>query len=162
MGSNCRRRSDAGQDVVEYALVLPLLLLLLFGIVEFGWAVFAYNTVANAAREVARCCIIPYPDATDPTTQISRCQIDGELLSCEQAAVDHYSTAVNLVPGVGGNFTFVPYDPADPDPDLCARCFRVEVTYQHQLITGYIAGVLGLPPDSATFTLKTMATMRAE
>lgn len=43
-----------GQDIVEMALILPLLLALLLGIAEFGVAVWRYNTVANAAREGAR------------------------------------------------------------------------------------------------------------
>jgi Flp pilus assembly protein TadG len=47
-----------GQEVVEYALILPLLMLLFLGIVEFGWAVLSYNTIANAAREGARFGIV--------------------------------------------------------------------------------------------------------
>jgi Flp pilus assembly protein TadG len=42
---------DRGQDLVEFALILPLFFLLVLGILEFGVAVFAYNSVANAARE---------------------------------------------------------------------------------------------------------------
>lgn len=52
-------RRQQGQDIVEYALVLPLLILLLFGIVEFGFLFLTYNTVANAAREGARAGVIP-------------------------------------------------------------------------------------------------------
>ncbi|MGD2148822.1 MAG: pilus assembly protein [Anaerolineae bacterium] len=48
-----------GQELLEYALVLPLLLLLIFGIVDFGLAFFAYNSVANAAREGARAGVVP-------------------------------------------------------------------------------------------------------
>ena len=47
-------RREAGQELVEFALILPLLLLLFFGIIEFGRAILAYNTIANAAREGAR------------------------------------------------------------------------------------------------------------
>jgi Flp pilus assembly protein TadG len=46
--------SERGQDLVEFALILPLLLLLLLGIIEFGITIFTYNTIANASREVAR------------------------------------------------------------------------------------------------------------
>jgi Flp pilus assembly protein TadG len=55
-------RESSGQEVVEFALILPLLLLLLLGILEFTLAVFSYNTVANAAREGARAGVVP--DAT--------------------------------------------------------------------------------------------------
>jgi hypothetical protein len=53
------RRPEEGQDIVEYALILPFLLLLTFMIIEGGWLIFRYNTVANAAREGARAGIIP-------------------------------------------------------------------------------------------------------
>ena len=44
-------RREAGQELVEFALILPLLLLLFLGIIEFGRAMLAYNTIANAARK---------------------------------------------------------------------------------------------------------------
>jgi len=40
------------------ALILPLLLALLLGIIEFGVVVWRYNTVANAAREGARAGVV--------------------------------------------------------------------------------------------------------
>jgi len=45
---------EAGQNLVETALVLPLLLLVLAGIVDFGRAFTTYIAIANAAREGAR------------------------------------------------------------------------------------------------------------
>jgi len=48
------RRRERGQELVEFALILPLLLLLIVGIFEFGYIVFAYNTLSNAVREGAR------------------------------------------------------------------------------------------------------------
>jgi hypothetical protein len=47
--------------LVEFALILPLLLLLFFGIIEVGRLMLSYNTIANAAREGARYGIV------DPT-----------------------------------------------------------------------------------------------
>ena len=52
-------RRESGQELVEYALLLPLLLLLLVGIMEFSIIIFSYDTIANAAREGARVAIIP-------------------------------------------------------------------------------------------------------
>ena len=49
-----RSKRENGQVLVEYALVLPVLLLVLFGIIEFGIIVFSHDTIANAAREGAR------------------------------------------------------------------------------------------------------------
>lgn len=47
-----------GQSLVEFALILPVFILLLLGIVDLGRGVFAYNTVSNAAREGARLAIV--------------------------------------------------------------------------------------------------------
>ncbi len=49
-----RKRGEAGAAAVEFALVLPLLLTLLMGVVEFGWYFFNQGTLAGAAREAAR------------------------------------------------------------------------------------------------------------
>ena len=48
------RRSERGASLIETALVLPLLLLLVGGIVDFGFAFNNYITITNAAREGAR------------------------------------------------------------------------------------------------------------
>ena len=47
-------KSEHGQAIVEMAMVLPLIVLLLMGIVEFGRIGNAYLTVTNAARQGAR------------------------------------------------------------------------------------------------------------
>ncbi|GMA28822.1 TadE/TadG family type IV pilus assembly protein [Arenivirga flava] len=49
-----RSASEEGAAAVEFALVVPLLLTLLFGIIEFGAAYNAQILVTNAAREAAR------------------------------------------------------------------------------------------------------------
>lgn len=54
--SRARRRADGDRGVtaVEFAIILPLLLMLVFGIVEFGRAYQARLTVTHAAREGVR------------------------------------------------------------------------------------------------------------
>lgn len=49
-----RKRSEDGAALVEFALIAPLLLLLLLGIIEFGWLFGQYNDVRHGAREGAR------------------------------------------------------------------------------------------------------------
>jgi len=49
-----RKREASGQGLVEFALILPLLLLILLGIFEFGRVLFIYSNLFNAAREGAR------------------------------------------------------------------------------------------------------------
>ena len=46
--------NQPGQALVEFALVLPILLVLVIGIMDFGRALFVYSEVSNAAREAVR------------------------------------------------------------------------------------------------------------
>lgn len=48
------RAGEGGSNIVEFALVLPLILTITFGLTDLGRAVYDYNTLANAAREGAR------------------------------------------------------------------------------------------------------------
>lgn len=48
------RDTEAGQTLVETAMVLPILLLLLFALVDFGRGFYTWLLVTNAAREGAR------------------------------------------------------------------------------------------------------------
>ena len=52
------RRRSHGQALVEFALVIPIFLILLMAVFDLGRAVFAYNSVTNAAREGARLAIV--------------------------------------------------------------------------------------------------------
>lgn len=48
------RRCRRGAAVVEMAVVAPLLLTLLFGVMEFGWSFMVHETITNTARECCR------------------------------------------------------------------------------------------------------------
>jgi Flp pilus assembly protein TadG len=52
------KRRSRGQALAEFALILPILLLLLLGIVDMGRLIYAYNAVSNAAREGGRTAIV--------------------------------------------------------------------------------------------------------
>lgn len=54
LGFPYESRGRRGQALVEFAFVFPVFMLLLMGIIEFGWAVYVYNTVSHAATEGAR------------------------------------------------------------------------------------------------------------
>ena len=51
-------RRSRGQAMVEFALVAPMLFLLLFGIIEAGRFIFYYQTLSHATREGARYAIV--------------------------------------------------------------------------------------------------------
>lgn len=58
-------KTEKGQAMVEFALVLPVLLVLLCGIIDFGWLYYNQITLNNAAREGARYAVIHYDPTTD-------------------------------------------------------------------------------------------------
>jgi hypothetical protein len=51
-------KSQKGATLVEFAIILPLLLLLIFGIIEFGLFLFNRHVITNAVREAARAGIV--------------------------------------------------------------------------------------------------------
>ena len=51
------RRGQRSQALIEFSLVSPVLLLLLFGIVDLGRGIFYYDTLNHAAREGARTAV---------------------------------------------------------------------------------------------------------
>ena len=57
------RQAEHGQAIVEMALVLPIFLLLLFGVIEMGQVGYAYITVANAARSGGRIAAVGGSDS---------------------------------------------------------------------------------------------------
>ncbi|PTB17804.1 pilus assembly protein TadE [Trinickia symbiotica] len=66
-----RSRNQTGAALVEFAIVLPLLLLVMFGIIEFSLALYDKVVITNASREAARAGIVlASPKAT--TAQIQQ------------------------------------------------------------------------------------------
>jgi len=53
------RKNEKGQSLVEFALVVPMLLILVFGIEEFGRAWMTKNILTGAAREAVRIMAVP-------------------------------------------------------------------------------------------------------
>jgi Flp pilus assembly protein TadG len=51
-------KNQKGQSLVEFAIILPIILLLLMGIVEFGMMLNSYLTIQNVAREGSRLGIV--------------------------------------------------------------------------------------------------------
>jgi hypothetical protein len=63
--------SERSQSVAEFAIVSPLLLLMIFGIIDFGRAIYIYGTLVQAANEGVRVAIRasnPLPTDTDVQT----------------------------------------------------------------------------------------------
>ena len=63
------RRDTKGQALVEFALVLPILLLLILGIVEFGRAWNLAQMMSDVAREGTRRAVIADPTITEQSVK---------------------------------------------------------------------------------------------
>ncbi|MEO8541672.1 MAG: TadE/TadG family type IV pilus assembly protein [bacterium] len=58
------RKTETGQALVEFTMILPIFLLLLFAMVDFGRGFYTWLIVTNAAREGARIAAVQSNDAT--------------------------------------------------------------------------------------------------
>jgi Flp pilus assembly protein TadG len=143
----CRRLTcDRGSELVEFTLVTPLLLLVLFGIVDFGLLFRRYEVLTNAAREGARIAAIPgYSDA----------QI--------QQRVTDYLTASGLntptFPATGA----VTSQSVSVGGGKCVTVKGVTFTYQNDFLAfGKIITLIGGGSGFSSKTLSLTARMRYE
>jgi hypothetical protein len=86
-----RRKRQESQALIEFALISPVLLLLVFGIIDIGRAVFYYDTLNHAAREGARTAVrasSTLPTNTDVLNTVTQ-QLVGAPVSepCPQGPV---------------------------------------------------------------------------
>lgn len=70
-----RRRDQRGAAAVEFALVVPLLLLIVFGIVDFGIAFSNFENVRSGTREAARLGVV------NDLSSAPSCTIDGSTIT---------------------------------------------------------------------------------
>ena len=69
MKRHVKRKMKRGSATVEMAIVTPILLTLVFGIIEYGWVFTVRQAMTNAAREGARVAILRGTDDLDITTR---------------------------------------------------------------------------------------------
>ena len=103
--TKCRRR-EAGTSVVEMAIVLPLLLILCFGIGEFGLLYTQWQSLTNATREGARTGVVfraPCNAAT-VATQV-QATVDGFAASAGVPAGTIATAVVGACAGTGTPLT---------------------------------------------------------
>ena len=129
------RRSESGASAVEFALLLPLLMMVLFGIIELGLVLHQQSILTNASREGARLGIVQSIPA------ITNGQIN--------AAIDTYLTGSGISPGnvtrsiVAGGPTGTP----------------VQVTLTLPYTYAVLPGLTGITP---TINLTAQTVMRHE
>jgi Flp pilus assembly protein TadG len=72
-GSTVNRRQRRGAEILEAALVLPIVLSLIFGMVEFAYYFHVQHTVQAAAREAARTACVNSPIEGTTAQATTRC-----------------------------------------------------------------------------------------
>ncbi len=129
-----RRRDERGQTLVEFALILPIFILLLVGILDLGRAVYAFNTISNASRQAVRVGIV-----------------DQNLTVIETEAIDH---AVSL--GLSPANVDVTFRQPNGSAAVCvtpvaiACDVEVVVRYQYTAATPIIGNLVGVVDMSST------------
>jgi Flp pilus assembly protein TadG len=170
---NKRKKHEEGQAIVEFALVLPIFLLLVMGILDFGWLFYNYISVENSARNAARiACVesetINYSKADNTSLDkvFTYADIDEEETSNQEN--DVINTVKNTLPSYLKNVEIkVEYSYDDSDDsylngfDVTKRKngdVTVEVTCDMKVLTP----VLGVTCDNMTKTLTSTSTFKVE
>lgn len=112
--------NDEGQALVEMALVLPLLLLLLIGILEFGRIMGAYMVINDLSREGARYGVVGHNDGEIQT-----------LVKSRRAWLDEDKLTVSVTPA------FETRNEGEP--------LKVKVDYAVSLMTPVFSNILPNP-----------------
>jgi Flp pilus assembly protein TadG len=127
-----RTRRSRGQAMVEFTLILPLLLLLILGIYQFGQTYADYIQVTNAARDGGRKALVSRSDAS--------------------GVADVVSTAKNATWWLDKNQMAVSVSPGQPW--TTGQNVTVTVTYPYSInLLGFVV---------ASGTLKSATTVRME
>ena len=133
-----RKNGEKGQALVEFTLLVPIFLVLLFAIIDFGMGFYSWISVTNGAREGARL---------------------GVVMGTEQQIKDQVYQAVSL-PNEGTKMT-VTVTNAQGQP---GQSVVVKVDYDYDLITP-LAGIASFVSGNAfgpTLTFSSTAEMRLE
>ncbi len=123
----CTENREKGTSAVEFALILPLLLLMLFAIIEFGFVLYDKAVITNASREGARTGIL----MRDPRVPVST------IVS----TVNAYC-ASNLI---SFGTTTIPTTTVAGAPCVSADDLTVSVAYPYQflLLPNFLNGITG-------------------
>lgn len=129
------RRFRRGAAVVEMAVVAPLLLTLVFGVMEFGWSFMVHETITNTARECCRLATLQ--GTTDAEVQ---------------------ARFIDAMSGTGVNVTtdMITIN-RSPDPDNPVVTISIAVPYSEVSITG-LSSFLGVSAQN----LRSTCSMRSE
>lgn len=153
-----RRSREGGQAVIELALTLPLLLLVLTGIIDFGFQFQRYEVVTNAAREGARVGVLPGYGVDDAKKRaldyLAAGGIDGSLSATCGGPLVAGKKCANAVKGSAP----IP-NTGPPVKTVSQIVVTVEYDYEYTFV-GPMMGLFG--SSLGTVRLRAVSTMRVE
>lgn len=138
-----RFKSEKGQSMVEFALVLPILLVILCGIIDFGWLYSCKIASTNAAREAARYTAIHLYDSSTDNDQL----IAYNIANTEAPQINLQTS----------DLTLQSLD-LSATPDGIQESIKITVTIQVPLLTGITSTILG----KDAITLSASSIMKIE
>lgn len=141
-GRTERWTSERGAELIEFAIVVPLLILMLAAIFDFGMMFRTYEAVTNAAREGARVGVLPGYAAADIQSRIDA------YMSASGLAAGSYTVGVGDVQVTTTANTFA------------ARSVTINYTYQPVILAPAAAlfgGTFGAVPLQAVSVMRTEA-----
>ena len=150
-----RRRRERAQSLVEFSLVLPIFLIMVFGIIDFGMGLRAYITVAQASREGARYASVGNPAGTFTAGGAGQC--NG---STSTSAVGRVCSGMDGLQLSNLQSVAVTY----PQGQFPGNSVRVQTQYRYYYITPVKALVNFISAGSmpAYLTITTTTDMRLE
>lgn len=143
-----RLKSERGAELIEFALIFPLLLVVIVGIFDFGFLFQRYEVLTNAAREGARIAVLPNYTQTDVQNRVCAFLTSGGVphTGCTSNPV---VTVTDVTVPVGGGL-----------PAIQAKSVQVAYTHTYSFI-GPIIGLIG-GTWTNTQAITTTAVMRTE
>jgi hypothetical protein len=142
---------------VELALVAPLLIFLLFGIIEFGIMVKDVVGLNQAAREGARCAAV----GATPTTLTNRVISSAPGIPGEQIVTLYEYRSYDEDTAVWSSWTALGTLDAENDATPGDQ-IKVSLTYPHALVTGQLFAGLADDPEQGTINLHAAIIMLRE
>lgn len=79
MPRRCQPSACRGAAAVELAITLVPMLILTFGVTEYGRAIYTYNAIDKAARDAARYLTAPTPGAANPNADAANLVVYGNV-----------------------------------------------------------------------------------
>lgn len=134
-------KGEKGQSAVEFALVLPILIVLLCGIIDFGWLYSCDIAATNAAREAGRYTAVHYYDSS----------IDDDLAKARNIVLED-------APQLPAGSTQVELTSLDMDSNSIEESVQIKVTTPIKLLTGLTAAIIG----KNTITISATSIMKFE